>query len=159
MRLLSLDLDRYGPFTAKRLAFRADARLHVVFGPNEAGKSSALAALTDLLFGVKRQTPDDFLRPGKEMRLGAQVRARDGQDLAFVRRKLKPLLSGPDNAPLQDDALAPFLGGVSRDVFQRAFGLDAAALRQSGDDLKASDGELGAALFSAASGLRGISEI
>lgn len=159
MRLLSLDLERYGPFTGKRLEFRPDARLHVVFGPNEAGKSSSLAAVTDLLFGVKRQTPDDFLRPGKEMRLGATIRDRNGNDVFFWRRKLKPLLSDAANVPLSDDALAPFLGGLSREIFRRAFGLDAEALRRSGDELKASDGELGAALFSAASGLRGVSEI
>ena len=41
MRLLSLDLDRFGPFTGRRLVFRPDARLHVVLGPNEAGKSCA----------------------------------------------------------------------------------------------------------------------
>jgi uncharacterized protein YhaN len=159
MRLLSLDLERYGPFTGRRLAFRPDARLHLVFGPNEAGKSSSLAAVTDLLFGVKRQTPDDFLRPGKEMRLGATIRDSKGAEISFSRRKLKPLLCDVGNVPLPDDALAPFLGDLSREVFRRAFGLDAEALRRSGDELKASDGELGAALFSAASGLRGISEV
>jgi uncharacterized protein YhaN len=159
MRLLSLDLERYGPFTQKRLAFRPDARLHVVFGPNEAGKTSSLAAVTDLLFGVERRTPDDFLRPGKEMRLGATIRDRNGAEMSFWRRKLKPLLSDGANAALPDDALAPFLGGLSREIYRRAFGLDAEALRKSGDELKASDGELGAALFSAASGLRGVGEI
>jgi uncharacterized protein YhaN len=159
MRLLSLDLERYGPFTGRRLAFRPNALLHLVFGPNEAGKSSSLAAVTDLLFGVERRTPDDFLRPGKEMRLGATIRDSKGAEISFIRRKLKPLLCDADNVPLPDDALAPFLGDLSREVFRRAFGLDAEALRRSGDELKASDGELGAALFSAASGLRGISEV
>lgn len=159
MRLLTLDLERYGPFTGKHLAFRPDARLHVVFGPNEAGKSSSLNAVTDLLFGVKPRSSDDFLRPGKEMRLGATVRNGGGKELAFIRRKLKPLLSDAAGSPLEDDALAPFLGGLSRDVFRRAFGLDAETLRKSAEELKESSGELGAALFSAASGLRGISEI
>lgn len=159
MRLLTLDLERYGPFTGKSLVFRPDAKLHVVFGPNEAGKSSSLAAVTDLLFGVKPRSSDDFLRPGKEMRLGATIRDGRGRELAFIRRKLKPLLSDPAGTPLADDALAPFLGGISRDVFRRAFGLDAETLRESADELRKTDGELGAALFSAASGLRGISEI
>ena len=54
--------------------------------------------------------------------------------------------------------LAPYLGGLSREVFRRAFGLDAEALRKSAEDLKQTDGELGAALFSAASGLRGFGD-
>ena len=55
--------------------------------------------------------------------------------------------------------LAPFLGGLTREVFCRAFGLDAEALRASGKDLQKSDGELGSALFSAASGLRGLNDL
>ena len=38
MRLLELDLERNRPFTGKRLAFRPDAKLHIVYGPNEAHK-------------------------------------------------------------------------------------------------------------------------
>ncbi|OYU47091.1 MAG: chromosome segregation protein SMC [Rhizobiales bacterium PAR1] len=159
MRLLTLDLERYGPFTGKRLIFRPDAKLHVVFGPNEAGKSSSLDAVTDLLIGIKPSSANDFLRPGKEMRLGATIRDGRGNELAFIRRKLKPLLSDPAGVALADDVLAPFLGGISRDVFRRAFGLNAKTLRESAEELRKSDGELGAALFSAASGLRGISEI
>jgi uncharacterized protein YhaN len=158
MRILSLDLDRYGPFTGQRLTFREDARLHLVFGPNEAGKSCALAAVTDLLFGIERDTRFDFLHAGKELRIGATIRDRAGRELAFRRRKTKPMLTDAAEVPLADDALAPYLGSLSREVFRRAFGLDAVALRQSGDELKRSDGELGAALFSAASGLRGFAD-
>ncbi|WP_406857986.1 AAA family ATPase [Alsobacter sp. KACC 23698] len=158
MRIVDLDLERFGPFTAKRLAFRPDARLHIVFGVNEAGKSCSLAAVTDLLFGIERSTRYGFVHAGKDLRLGATLRDRSGRDLTFRRRKTKPLLTDADDAPLPDDVLAPYLGGLSREVFRRAFGLDAEALRLSGQELKESDGELGAALFSAASGLRGFGD-
>jgi uncharacterized protein YhaN len=158
MRIVDLDLERFGPFTAKRLAFRPDARLHIVFGVNEAGKSCSLAAVTDLLFGIERSTRYGFVHAGKDLRLGATLRDRSGRDLTFRRRKTKPLLTDADDAPLPDDVLAPYLGGLSREVFRRAFGLDAEALRLSGQELKQSDGELGAALFSAASGLRGFGD-
>ena len=46
MKLLRLDLLTYGPFTDQSLSLDAgDCGLHVIFGPNEAGKSSALRAL------------------------------------------------------------------------------------------------------------------
>ncbi len=51
MRILKLELERYGHFTGKTLEFRPDANLHVVYGANEAGKTSALNAFADLLFG------------------------------------------------------------------------------------------------------------
>ena len=159
MRLLNIDLDRYGAFNGQRLVLREDARLHVVYGRNEAGKSSALAAITDLLFGFERQTRYDFRFESRELLLGATIRDQAGRELSFRRRKVKPLLSDLQNGALADDVLTPFLGGLSRDVFRRAFGLDSEALRRSGEDLQNSDGELGAALFAAASGLRGLGQL
>ncbi|MEJ1935057.1 AAA family ATPase, partial [Nostoc sp. NIES-2111] len=159
MRILSLGLERFGPFTGRTLAFRPDARLHVVYGRNEAGKSSSLAAVTDLLFGIERSTAWDFQHAGKDLLLQATVVDRAGTTLTFQRRKNRPVLSAPDGAALPDDALAPYLGGVTRDVFRRAFGLDSEALRRSADELQKSDGELGAALLSAGSGLRGFTAL
>ncbi len=60
MRFRRLDLLRYGPFTDKVLTFRPEAKLHLVFGPNEAGKSSSLAAIGDLLFGFAKRKEYDF---------------------------------------------------------------------------------------------------
>ena len=160
MRLLRLDLDRYGPFTGRTLSFPPEARLHVVHGPNEAGKSCALAAVTDLLFGIERQTRYDFLHEGKDLRIGAEIVGRDGSRLTFRRRKgNKNTLLGPDDSPIADDALLPYLGGLTRDVFCRAFGLNAETLRRGAEDMLRSDGEAGASLFAAASGLRGLSDL
>lgn len=156
MRLLSLDLERYGPFSGRSLRFRPDARLHVVLGPNEAGKSSALAAVTDLLFGIETRTRHAFLHPMPEMRVGAEIAAGDGRRLAFRRRKgNRNTLVDSRDGPLPDDALAPFLGGLTRQVFCHAFGLDAETLRKGGEEMMNSEGEVGASLAAAASGLRG----
>ena len=38
MRFDRLDILRYGVLTDRVLAFRPDAGLHVIYGPNEAGK-------------------------------------------------------------------------------------------------------------------------
>ena len=54
MRLLRFNLERYGAFTDRLLHFRPDAGLHIVHGANEAGKTSALSAIGDLLFGFER---------------------------------------------------------------------------------------------------------
>lgn len=160
MRLLRLDLDRYGPFTGRTLSFPPGARLHIVHGPNEAGKSCTLAAITDLLFGIERLTRYDFLHEGKDLRIGAEIIGRDGSRLTFRRRKgNKNTLLGPDDSPIADDALLPYLGSLTRDVFSRAFGLNAETLRRGAEDMLRSDGEAGASLFAAASGLRGLSDL
>ena len=146
MRLLSLELEKFGAFADLRIAFRPDARLHVVYGPNEAGKSTALAAVGALLFGVPERTPyaSRFL---DQLRVGAEIVSADGRRLKFCRRKGRrtTLLDGSGD-PLPDDALAPFLGGLSQDVFEQSFGLDAAKLRAGGEEMLRADGDVGASL-------------
>jgi len=160
VRIVDLHLERYGPFTGRTLTFRPDAKLHIVYGPNEAGKSCSLAAVTDLLFGISRQTSYDFLHDSKELRIGAAIAARNGNRISFRRRKgnKNTLIDSVDHA-LGDDALLPFLGNLSRDVFCRAFGLNTPSLRIGAEEMLNSQGDVGVSLFAAASGLRGLTEL
>ncbi|NEI69718.1 AAA family ATPase [Rhizobium lusitanum] len=162
MRFTRLDILRYGALTDRTLDFRAGARLHVIYGPNEAGKSSALSAISDLLFGFPTAAEQSFLHEPNTLRIGADINARDGARLSFRRRRgRKGTLLAPDDkeTPLAEDALAPFLGNLSRDVFERAFGLDSQRLRQGATAMLRSGGEIGSLLFSAASGLTGLSRL
>jgi uncharacterized protein YhaN len=162
MRFKRLDILRYGALTDRNLVFRPDAKLHVIYGPNEAGKSSALSAISDLLFGFPTAAEYSFLHDPASLRVGAEIAARDGQALAFRRRRGRKstLLSTQDvEQALPEDALSPFLGTLSRDVFQRAFGLDSLSLREGGQSMLKSGGEIGSLLFSAASGLTGLSDL
>jgi uncharacterized protein YhaN len=160
MRLRTLELERYGPFTGRTLDFRSDANLHVVYGANEAGKSCALAAVTDLLFGIERQTRYDFLHDGKELRIGATIVGRNGSSLAFRRRKgNKSTLIDAAEVSLSDDTLLPYLGGLTREVFCNAFGLDSEALRRGAEEMLKSDGDVGTSVFAAASGMRGLADL
>ncbi|MEZ5740555.1 MAG: AAA family ATPase [Burkholderiaceae bacterium] len=53
MRLARLELLRYGRHEGLRLAMPGGAHdFHLVVGPNEAGKSTIRAAITDLLYGA-----------------------------------------------------------------------------------------------------------
>jgi uncharacterized protein YhaN len=52
MKINIFKLLAYGPFTDKILDFSGNGfGLHIVFGPNEAGKSTALRALIGLFYG------------------------------------------------------------------------------------------------------------
>ena len=71
MRLARLLLQAFGPFTNKVVEFSAGPTdLHLIYGPNEAGKSSALRAMTDLRFGIPLRSPDDFVHKSDADRLG-----------------------------------------------------------------------------------------
>ncbi|GGE92983.1 AAA family ATPase [Stappia taiwanensis] len=166
MRFDRLDILRFGALTDRHFTFREGARLHLVYGANEAGKTSLLAAISDLLFGFSEQRKGvpryDFLHDGPSLRVGATIRNSAGDSLSFRRRRgRKNTLLSHDEAetPLRDDALHPFLGGLGRDVFQRAFGLDSARLRLGAEAMLAGEGDVGGALFAAASGLHGLAGV
>ena len=88
MKLKRLDLKAFGPFTNRILEFNSKGPgLHVIFGPNEAGKSSSLRGLKALLFGFHPQTPDNFRHSYDQLLVGGNLQNKDGQELIFQRRK------------------------------------------------------------------------
>ncbi|MER0238139.1 AAA family ATPase [Fulvimarina sp. MAC8] len=162
MRFQRLHLLRFGALDDREITFRPDARLHIVFGPNEAGKSTTLSALSALLFGFPHQKTHDFLHRADMLRIAATVAARDGSELAFRRRrgnKATLLADNDTETALRDDALAPFIGGLTKTVFESAFGLNSTRLKEGAEAMLASDGELGGTLLAAASGLTGLREL
>ncbi|WP_421851843.1 AAA family ATPase [Novosphingobium sp.] len=61
MRFATLSLEKYGHFEDRVLEFRAGASdLHLIYGANEAGKSTSMAAVRDLLFGIPMRSPYNF---------------------------------------------------------------------------------------------------
>lgn len=152
MRIQALNLAAFGPFSERLLAFDGDG-LQIVYGPNEAGKSSALRALKALLFGIETNTRDNFVHAYGKLRIGGWLRSADGLELQFVRRKgSKNTLLSPDGEALSEQALTPFLQGVTAPLFETLFGIDHQALIQGGEDILQQKGEVGQALFSAALG-------
>lgn len=160
MRILRLELERYGHFTGKTLEFRPDACLHVIYGPNEAGKTSSLSAIADLLFGFGARTNYNFMHANNTLSLGATITAKDGRELSFKRRKgaSRTILDSQGGA-LSDDVLTPFLGMIDRSIFSNAWGLSKESLRAGAEEMLKSGGEAGSSLFAAASGLKGLIEI
>jgi uncharacterized protein YhaN len=159
MRLCSLNLLRYGHFTNSSVAFpTGGSDFHMVFGPNEAGKSTAMCAIEDLIFGIPGNSTRNFLHDYGAMRIGAEIES-DGNVLSLRRRKgnKDTLLTVDDNPlPAGDGALAPFLGRVDRVFFARMFCLDHERLRKGGRDILEAKDDVGQMLFSAGSGVAGL---
>jgi len=160
MRLLSLRLERYGAFTDRTLAFREGALLHVVLGPNEAGKTSALCAIGDLLFGFSHETRSAFRHKQSQLRIGASLRLDDGSILEVRRRKGRAnTLLDQNDGPLAHDPLTPLLGGVARKTFDLEFGLTGEKLREGGEELLRSGGRLAETLAAASTRLQALSQL
>lgn len=161
MKILRLNLIAFGPFTDRLLEFGAENGLRLVYGPNEAGKSSTLRALRDVLYGIPTNTTDDFVHAKPNLRLGATLQHSSGSCLSFIRRKgnSKTLLNGDGATPLDDDVLQPYLGGFNRAAFERMFGIDHADLVQGGGELVRLQGDAGRILFAAAGGITHLPEV
>ncbi|WP_437481083.1 AAA family ATPase [Sorangium sp. So ce1014] len=161
MKILELHLLAFGPFTDLRLDLSSPSPgLHVIYGPNEAGKSTALRAIRGLLYGIPHITPDAHLHHNTDLRVGGRLAGRGGAALAFVRRKGRvKTLRDPDDNPLDDAALAPVLGGVTEELFRTSFGLDHETLRQGAEALLQGKGDVGQSLFGAGLGGPGLQQL
>ncbi|KVT35226.1 ATP-binding protein [Burkholderia ubonensis] len=153
MRIKRLDLIKYGKFTDAALGFpRADHDFHVIVGPNEAGKSTIRTAVSELLFGMKLQTPLDFLHSTPELRIGGVLEGAAGE-MAFHRARGRTPLRTPADERLPDDYLAAVLDGASKEFFEQMFGLDHGRLVEGGRSILDASDKLGQVLFESAAGV------
>jgi uncharacterized protein YhaN len=161
MRIRQLDLLRYGHFTDAIIALPAGKPdFQMLLGENEAGKSTAMNGVEDLLFGIPANSPRNFLHEYNAMRVGALL--EKGTDTLKVRRRKgnKDTLLGGDDTPIPsgEGALAPFLAGADRRFYTRMFSLDHDRLRQGGKEILQAQDDVGQMLFSASAGITGLRE-
>lgn len=161
MRLRRLDLTRYGKFTDYSIDFGehrpGTPDLHIIYGLNEAGKSTALSGYLDLLFGIEERTRYGFLHSNTAMEVGAALEfGGDLHELKRIKQRSNSLRDGRGQ-PANEALLGAPLAGLSRDAYRMMFSLDDQTLEAGGDAILESKGDLGELLFSASAGLAGLS--
>jgi uncharacterized protein YhaN len=157
MRFSELHLIKYGQFDGCRLAFPKGALdLQIVFGPNEAGKSTTMAAVGDLLFSFPHSTSFDFRFDKTLLRVGASIESDHGP-MTFRRKKgnVRTLLDESEQ-PIDEGLLTRLLAGQTAETFQRMFSLDHTRLREGGQAILDAKDDVGQAIFAAGSGLVGV---
>ncbi|MES0138960.1 AAA family ATPase [Mesorhizobium sp. M0016] len=162
MRLQRLDLIRYGKFTDGRIDFgpkpESGPDLHIVFGLNEAGKSTALSAYLDLLFGIEERSRYNFLHEYSAMRIGGVLELA-GSEHTFTRTKQRTnSLLNATGQSMSEVAITAHLAGLSRDAYTTMFSLDDETLEAGGKSILESRGDLGKLLFTASAGLGNASD-
>ncbi|WP_323780917.1 ATP-binding protein [Thalassovita sp.] len=160
MRLTCFDLTRYGKFTDLSLPFgtavKGSPDLHVIYGANEAGKSTFLSAWLDLLFQIPVRSPMGFLHPYPSMQLGAALEI-DGRSHSVTRiKKRDHSLLDAQGAPIGEALLNVGLRGLDRASYAAMFSLNRQTLDDGGESILASEGDLGELLFQASAGLTDI---
>ncbi len=159
MKFQRLELLAFGPFTETVLDFSTEggeSNLHIIYGPNEAGKSSALRAIHGSLFGIPGRCVDNHVHDHPDLRIGAVLENSDAETLAFVRRKgRKETLLNPANLTggvYPSDALKPFLGGMDGETFEKVYVIGHEELRRGGEAMQSLQGLIGESLFAATVG-------
>ena len=153
MKLQTLSLKAFGPFTDRELQLNPKATLHLIYGPNESGKSSSLRALRNLLYGFPHQTPDDFLHPTSKLQVGGTFQTPEGGLQEFVRwKRRKRDLTDPSGEEDLSGLMDRYLSGLKPEMFDRLYGLTHSDLVSGGQALLELRGRVGESLFTASLG-------
>ena len=164
MRIEELNLIAAGPFTDQSLVLTPKkSDFHMVYGPNEAGKTAALRGITSLLFGFPSRVQDDFVHKAARLRIGAGICHSNKKTLVFVRKRgRKNTLLGPrgkKSTAYADDVLDPFLGDLDEATFRTVFGVSYQDLVEGGRTLEKLKGLVGDSLFAAGLGGPGLDSV
>ncbi|MGH6840116.1 MAG: AAA family ATPase, partial [Methylocella sp.] len=161
MRFESFTIEKYGLVDNFTLSFPPDPGLVVIYGPNEAGKSTSLAAIADFLFGIPHDSRRGQVFGNDKIRLTAVVALEDGTRLSLRRRKGRAgrTLTDESGQAVDEGLLARHLGSTGRERFCSLFGLDHNSLRIGGERLLAADGDIGRLIVEAGGGLRALVEM
>lgn len=164
MRLRQLNLDLFGGFTGKQFDFgpRRDVGIpdfHVIYGPNEAGKTTTMEGYLRLLYGFPHREPYDFLHQRKNLRVSGLLDI-DGTETAFTRLPTRdPSLRDAHGQELPNNTLHAHLGGLSEEDYRNLLCLDDLTIEKGGEEITRAKGDIGRLLFSAAAGISELSDV
>ncbi|MDA0710362.1 MAG: AAA family ATPase, partial [bacterium] len=131
MFIREIHIEGFGIFHDQSFAF--SPRLNVICGPNEAGKSTLLAFIHQVLFGfLDRRSKERTFEALKGGRLGGRLVFEDETGGRYTIERFGGARGGslmvrlPDGNTGSEETLRDILGNTTRDVFCKifAFGLD-----------------------------------
>ena len=163
MRVRRLSLDRFGRFSGKAFDFgppREGADFHVIFGANEAGKTTTMEGFLRLLFGFERSDPYAFLHETRDLCVSG-VLELNGTEQSFVRLPGRGggLLDG-DGVEVIGAAISAHLGDLQDDkAYRNLLCLDDETIEEGGKAIVNAEGDIGHILFAATSGVANLSSV
>ncbi|MDQ8738664.1 AAA family ATPase [Paenibacillus sp. LHD-38] len=156
MKLLKAEIDGFGQLYGRHIPL--DASVIIVYGPNEAGKSTMFGFIRSMLFGfAKRGQPQERQEPVNGGKHGGRLIFRNAADESYIveryaadgtgKVKLRGLNASSNiDGLLQEGAVLPqteweraYLGGVSEKLYRQLFAISLTELQEvgalSGDEL------------------------
>lgn len=162
MRIERLSLDFFGHFTGKVLDFGKAGQasdFHVIYGSNEAGKTTVMEAYLRLLYGFPHREPYGFQHQRQNLRISGLLDI-GGETRLFTRLPSRSgNLRGEADAAIPETAIASHLGGLSLDDYRSLLCLDDDTIEKGGEDIASARGDIGRLLFSAAAGVADLNAV
>ncbi|NOC47323.1 YhaN family protein [Ruegeria sp. HKCCD7559] len=162
MRIQRLALDVFGHFSGKVLDFGAAGRtsdFHLIYGPNEAGKTTTMEAYLRLLYGFPNRDTYGFKHQRANLKVSGLLEI-DGDARLFTRLPSRNSnLRGDADAILPETAIAAHLGGLSADDYRSLLCLDDDTIEKGGEEIANARGDIGKLLFSAAAGVADLNTV
>jgi len=160
MRLARLTLDRFGHFTDHTFDFGRVEQgndFHIVYGPNEAGKTTTMEAALRLFYGFPNREPYAFKHPRATLQISADLDV-GGRMQSFTRlAKRNDALRDHKGTPLTETAIASHLAGLTETDYRHLLCLDDDTIERGGEEIANAKGDIGRLLFSAAAGVSDLS--
>jgi uncharacterized protein YhaN len=158
MKFEELHLSPFGYFENLKFDFSdKDRNFHVIYGSNEAGKSTTLRAISGLLYGIPQRSKDGFRFENKNLRIRARIARKAGQSLSLVRRKgTTNTLFDWEGRSLDEISVSDCVSGLSGDLFSSMFGINHEGLASGSNDLLLAKGDMAEILFQAGTGLASV---
>lgn len=134
MKIDSISIENFGVFKRKCFQFEL-APLVLVYGANEAGKTTALNGIRQAIAGFR---PRSGYLVGGSMRAEISAQLRSGKPLEICRRKSRTdLLSGTlDGHEIDAQKIQSLLSNVDIDSYEQLFGFTLDELRKGEAALK-----------------------
>lgn len=125
MKFHELTIENYGVYSTRQLDL-GDGRLQLIYGPNEAGKSTLLQVIRELLFGFPHQSDFAFRQHSGKMAATVQASLSDGRRLSFRRQKGRSnTVSGefiPSGEVVDEQTLDGLLDHAGSELYDHVFG-------------------------------------
>ncbi len=151
MRLLRLDLRAYAHFSNYSIDFDKNKNIHVLYGENEAGKTSIARSLKALLFGIEKNTQDAFLHPSEHLFIAGTLKSTQGKYIQIHR-------DGSSNKRTQLSFLESFYSCEKR-MLLNLFFLDQESIYMGSKDLIENIKHFDISLFTSIQGAQEVLEI
>jgi uncharacterized protein YhaN len=136
MKLTEIDIDRFRIWRSLLLRLEPNG-LNVIFGPNEAGKTTLIRFIRSTLYGYEPLAEEPaWHQPDREQPWRGAIRCEHGGRTWRIQRRAEwegrgrvRLSGGPERIP-REQALDQLLSGTSEDVYADIFAVGVRELQQ-----------------------------